>query len=311
MTARTPADGPSACTRREFVKASAAIAATGLLAAPASGLLAQSSSGGNELRIGVIGMGGRGTGAVQNLLQASPDTVLIAAGDMFQERIDSGLASLTQDASQAKRVVVPKDRQFTGFDAVHGVLNSNVDLVVLAPPPHFRAAHFEEAIEMGMHVFIEKPVAVDPAGVRKVIAAAAMADQKKLCVVTGTQRRHEKYYLEAMQRMHDGAIGEIVSARCYWNQEGLWTNPRKPEWTDMEWQLRNWLYFTWLSGDHIVEQHVHNIDAVNWALNAVPSKCWAMGGRQTRTSPEYGHIFDHFAVEYEYPNGVIVNSYSR
>ena len=302
----------SEITRRTFVKASAAVAATGLMASPASALRLQDRPSTNRLKVGVIGFGGRGTGAAQNILQASPDTEIVAVGDMFTEHIDSGLAELGKlDPSMAERVKVPAERRYTGFNAYKGVLQENVDIVILATPPHFRAMHFETAINAGKHVFMEKPVAVDPVGVRRVIAAAQVAGDKKLSVVTGTQRRHERCYLQAMERIRDGAIGEIVAARCYWNQEGLWMHPRKPEWTDMEWQLRNWLYFTWLSGDHIVEQHVHNLDAVNWALDALPVKCWAMGGRQTRTSQDYGHIFDHFAVEYEYPRGVIVNSFAR
>jgi predicted dehydrogenase len=200
---------------------------------------------------------------------------------------------------------------FTGFDAYKQVLASNVDLVILATPPHFRPIHFEAAIRAGKHVFFEKPCAVDPAGIRKVLAAAASADLQKLCVVAGTQRRHSPEYLEAMKRLKGGAIGSIVSARCYWNQGGLWVHKRIEKETDMEWQLRNWLYFTWLSGDHIVEQHVHNLDVVNWALGSHPVKASAMGGRQVRTAPEYGHIFDHFATELEYPGGTHVLSTCR
>jgi predicted dehydrogenase len=158
---------------------------------------------------------------------------------------------------------------------------------------------------------MEKPVAVDPAGVRSVIESARKAQEKKLCIVTGTQRRHEKSYLEAMNHVREGALGKVVNARCYWNQGGLWMHPRKAEWTDMEWQLRNWLYFAWLSGDHIVEQHVHNLDVVQWVMGANPVRCWGMGGRQVRTDPAYGHVFDHFAIEYEYPGGVTVQSFCR
>jgi predicted dehydrogenase len=158
---------------------------------------------------------------------------------------------------------------------------------------------------------MEKPVAVDATGIQSVIASAQAAKAKRLSIVTGTQRRHERCYLEAIKRLQDGTIGKVTGARAYWNQGGLWNHARQPAWSDMEWQLRNWLYFTWLSGDHIVEQHVHNLDAMNWAIGATPLKCWAMGGRQVRTSPEYGHVFDHFAVEYEYPNGITGESYCR
>jgi predicted dehydrogenase len=176
-------------------------------------------------------------------------------------------------------------------------------MVILASPPGFRPTHVEAAVNAGKHVFMEKPVAVDGPGVRTILQCGEIADQKKLGIVTGTQRRHQAGYVETMKRIHDGAIGEILAAQCYWNTGGLWMHPRQPEWTDMEWQVRNWLYFTWLSGDHIVEQHVHNLDVVNWAMQAHPITCVGMGGREVRTDPGYGHIFDHFVVEYEYPSG--------
>jgi predicted dehydrogenase len=169
----------------------------------------------------------------------------------------------------------------------------------------------EAAVAAGKHVFMEKPVAVDPTEVRQVIAASDLAAQKKLGIVAGTQRRHEAPYIETMKRVHAGAIGDIISAQCYWNQGGLWMNARQPAWSDMEWQLRNWLYFTWLSGDHIVEQHVHNLDVVNWAIQATPVKALSLGGRQVRTDPAYGHVYDHFTTEFEYPNGVKVLSMCR
>jgi predicted dehydrogenase len=175
--------------------------------------------------------------------------------------------------------------------------------VILATPPHFRPQHFKAAIAAGKHVFFEKPVAVDGAGVRTVLEVTEIARKQNLAVGCGLQRHHQFGYLDTLKRVHDGAIGEIVAARAYWNQGGLWMNARKAEWSDMEWQLRNWLYFAWLSGDHIVEQHVHNLDVVNWAKNAHPVRCFGSGGRQVRTSPEYGHIFDHHSVHYEYADG--------
>jgi len=169
----------------------------------------------------------------------------------------------------------------------------------------------EAAVKAGKNIFTEKPVGVDGPGIRKVLAAAEEAKAKGLAVVAGTQRRHQAGYIESMKRIHDGAIGEITGARCYWNQGSLWMKPRESSWSDVEWQVRNWLYFAWLSGDHIVEQHVHNIDVVNWALGAHPVRAVGMGGRQVRTSPAYGHIFDHFAIDFEYPNGVHVLSMCR
>jgi myo-inositol 2-dehydrogenase / D-chiro-inositol 1-dehydrogenase len=183
--------------------------------------------------------------------------------------------------------------------------------VILAAPPGFRPSHLKAAITEGKHIFTEKPVAVDGPGIRTCLALYEEAKTKGLAIAAGTQRRHQKSYREAIQRIHDGAIGDIVSARCYWNQGSLWNKQRQSDWTDMEWQLRNWLYFTWLSGDHIVEQHVHNLDVVNWATNSHPVRAVGMGGRQVRTSPEFGHIFDHFAVDYEYASGMHLMSMCR
>jgi len=192
-------------------------------------------------------------------------------------------------------------------------------MVILGTPPHFRPEHFKAAIEAGKHVFMEKPVAVDPVGIRSIIASSELAKQKGLAIVAGTQRRHQAHYLEIMRRIHRGDIGEVVGGQCYWNMGALWVERAKENmqkrtvlgWSDMEWQCRNWLFFTWLSGDHIVEQHVHNLDIINWAIGAHPVQAMGMGGREVRTGPEYGNIFDHFAVEYEYANGVRVLSMCR
>jgi predicted dehydrogenase len=304
------ARGPStAISRRRFVKSSAALAAVAMTGSTRAQVRAPVLS---RLRVGVIGCGGRGTGAAVNALEASPDTVIVALADVFPDRLAGcrgALASL--EGGLSERVHLSDDRCFIGFDAGDRLLATDIDLVILASPPHFRPAHLAAAVNRGVHVFMEKPVAVDPAGIRSVLASAEIARQRNLAIVAGTQRRHETSYLETMQRVREGAIGRIVSAQCYWNQGGLWMHPRRPEWTDMEWQLRNWLYFTWLSGDHIVEQHIHNLDVVNWALGAHPIRATGMGGRQVRTDPAYGHVFDHFAVEYEYPGGVIVTSYCR
>ncbi len=290
-------------TRREFVKAGAAVGA-GLIAAPLV-----HAGGSDAIAVGVIGCGGRGTGAAHDALQASPRVRIVALADVFRDRLEECRRRLA--ASAPGRATVSRQRSWAGFDAYSALLATELDLVILATPPHFRPAHFAAAIAAGRHVFREKPVAVDPAGVRTVLAAADAADRAGLSVVAGTQRRHEASYLEAIGRVHDGAIGRIVSARCSWNMGGLWMYPRLPEWSDMEWQLRNWLYFTWLSGDHIVEQHVHNLDVVNWAVGSHPVRAMGMGGRQVRTGPEYGQVFDHFAIEYEYPGDVFVTSFCR
>jgi predicted dehydrogenase len=306
-----------AFTRREFVKTSALggmiLAAGGLSAIPSLSIARTAHAAGSDaLKVGVIGCGGRGTGAAVDALTADPSARVVALADLFKDRVDSARANLAAHEGVGERAAIADDRLYTGFDNYQKLLASDVDVVILATAPGFRPIHFEAAIAAGKHVFMEKPVAVDSVGVRRVIAAAQAADAKKLCVVSGTQRRHENSYLAAMKKIREGAIGDIVSARCYWNQGGLWDHERKPEYSEMEWQIRNWLYFTWTSGDHIVEQHIHNIDVINWAMNDVmPDKCQAMGGRQVRTQPKYGHIFDHFACEFTYPNGVVLHSYCR
>ncbi|MGD8452484.1 MAG: Gfo/Idh/MocA family oxidoreductase [Phycisphaerae bacterium] len=263
-----------------------------------------------KLRVGLIGSGGRGTGATINCVQSAPNIEVVAMGDLFQDRINSSRERLTKDLGDACKVT--DGRCFTGFDNYMKVLECpEVDMVILATPPGFRPLHLAAAVAAGKHVFMEKPVGVDPVGIRSVIASAEVAKQKGLAIVAGTQRRHEAAYLETMRRILDGAIGEVVAAQCYWNQGDLWVKEREPGWSDMEWQCRNWLYFTWLSGDHIVEQHVHNIDVVNWAMGGPPVKAVGMGGRQWRVEPQYGNIFDHFAIEYEYANGARVLSMCR
>ena len=225
-------------------------------------------------------------------------------GDLFPDRLASSLGNLRKNGAAGEggvRVDVPESRRFTGFDAFEGVIGTDCDIVILATPPGFRPQHFEAAIAGGKHVFMEKPVAVDATGVRKVIEAARVADAEKLSVVAGTQRRHEQCYLEAMERLHRGDIGRLLAARCYWNMGGLWNVGAKADRSDLENQIRNWLYFTWLSGDHIVEQHVHNLDVINWAFGSPPTQVFGVGGRQARTSDDYGHIFDHFGLEYQYP----------
>lgn len=306
-----------AVSRRDAIKASAGLAAAAAVGG-VGGTLSMAMGAGprryesKRLRVGVIGCGGRGTGAAGNCLEASNDVEIVALADMFPDKLEQCKSQLAQlPEGRGERARVSPDHCYTGFDAYKKLLAGDVDIVILATPPHFRPIHLAAAVAKGCHVFMEKPVAVDPAGIRSVLASAKSAQAKRLSIVTGTQRRHERCYLEAMKRVQDGALGRLTGAQVYWNQGGLWMNERQPEWTDMEWQLRNWLYFTWLSGDHIVEQHVHNLDVMNWAMGGPPKKCWAMGGRQVRTSPAYGQVFDHFAVEYEYANGIVGQSYCR
>ncbi|MDR2429687.1 MAG: Gfo/Idh/MocA family oxidoreductase [Puniceicoccales bacterium] len=290
------ANNPS---RRSFLGNCATVATLPILASVPVNAFAAGAD--DTLKVGVIGTGGRGIGAAKNILSAGKDVKIWSVGDIFPD--------VTEKAR--KTFNVPKERSFSGFDAYKDVINSGVDIVILTAPPGFRPLHLEAAIEKGLHVFAEKPVAVDPAGVRKVIAVGELAAQKKLSIVAGTQRRHERSYIETMRRVKDGAIGDIVAAQCYWVGGELWHRGRNPEWTDMEYQIRNWLYFTWLSGDHIVEQHVHNIDIINWALGGPPIKAFGMGGRQRRTDAKYGDAWDHFSVEFEYANGVRVQSFCR
>jgi predicted dehydrogenase len=303
--------------RRDFVAAASATIACAALAscastAPKAAALLTPHVSGRRLRIGVIGCGGRGTGAAMDALNASPDTQIWAMGDCFKDRLDGSRAELAKlESPMAERARPADDRCFVGFDAYRKVLASGVDIVILATPPGFRPIHFAAAVEAGKHVFFEKPVAVDATGIRMVLDAARKAREKNLTVVTGTQRRHERCYLEAVERVRDGAIGKVASASVYWNQGGLWMHKRRPEWTDTEWQLRNWLYFAWLSGDHIVEQHVHNLDVAHWFMDALPARVGALGGRQVRTSPDYGHAFDHFACDFEYADGRRVSSQCR
>ena len=293
-------------TRRDFVKAAAAAS----IAAAWPAGFGVHAAGSDTFKVGVIGCGGRGTGATIDCLKADPAVEVVALGDLVPDRVESSLARLTKEFPD--RIKVPADRRFTGFDNYKGVLSvPEVNLIITAAPPGFRPIHFKAAVEAGKHVFMEKPVAVDPVGVRSVIATADLARQKGLAVVAGTQRRHQQRYLEMLKRIHDGQIGDIVAAQCYWNMGDLWVKERAQGMSEMEWQCRNWLYFSWLSGDHIVEQHVHNIDVVNWAMRAMPRNVMGMGGRQVRTAPEYGNIFDHFSVEFEYPNGVRVTSLCR
>jgi len=293
-------------SRRDFIKTT--VGASLAAAIPAG--LGLHAGGTDTIRIGMIGCGGRGTGAAIDCMTAAPGVEVVAMGDLFKDRVEGSLKKLKE--AHPDKIKVTPDKMFTGFDNYLKVCACpDVNLIVTATPPGFRPIHFKAAVEAGKHVFMEKPVAVDPAGVRSVIASADLAARKGLAVVCGTQRRHQQRYLELMKRINGGAIGEIVGGQCYWNQGDLWVVKKTPQMTDMEWQCRNWLYFTWLSGDHIVEQHVHNIDVMNWALGSLPVKVMAMGGRQQRTAPEYGNIYDHFAVEFEYPNGVRVQSLCR
>ena len=295
-------------SRRDFIKSSVPIL-SGLGAATLlSGTSRIFAAGSDKVRIGLIGCGGRGTYDTGNCLNCAEGVELVAMGDLFKDRVDRCRRTLKRKLSD--KVKVTEDTCFVGWDAHKKVLGrDDVDMVILTEPPHFRPGHLRAAVEAGKHVFMEKPVAVDPAGVRSVIESSQIADRKGLTIVAGTQSRRMAHLVEGMKRIHNGDIGRIVGGQCLRLGGGMltWseaTKERQPGWSDMEWQLRRWLFLTWLSGDFITEMHVHNLDRMNWALDAHPVQCIALGGRQVRTGPEYGNVYDHFSVEYEYPNGV-------
>jgi predicted dehydrogenase len=287
--------------RRRFLQTSAGAAAALSLAS----LPAVHADGSDVLRVGLVGCGGRGTGAAAQALKADRNVKLLALGDAFRDRLDASLRQLRADADLAPRIDVPQERQFAGFDAYQQVINAGVDVVLLCTPPHFRPLHLEAAVRANKHVFAEKPVAVDAPGVRRVLAACQEARRRRLCVVSGLCWRYHPTMRDAFSRLHDGAIGDIVTLQCTYNTGTLWHRDRQEGWSDMEWQMRNWLYFTWLSGDFNVEQHVHSLDKMAWAMrDQYPVRAVGLGGRQVRTAEVFGNIFDHHAVVYEYASGV-------
>ena len=287
-------------SRRQFLKSSTVAVVGGALTAGLSTNVY--AAGSDTLRVGLIGCGGRGGGAAAQALAADPNTQLVAMGDAFEDHLEGKLKSL--QAEVGDRVVVDDDHKFVGFDAYKHVIDC-VDVVLLTTPPHFRPMHFRAAVEAGKHCFVEKPVAVDANGVKSVLETAKLATEKGVSVVSGLCWRYHYGMRETFEHIHDGMIGDIMALQCSYNTRGLWKKQRQSNWSDMEWQMRNWLYFTWLSGDFITEQHVHSLDKVAWAMgDKTPIKCSGTGGRQTRTSGDYGHVYDHFAIVYEYDNGV-------
>lgn len=304
--------------RRNFVKAGAA-AAIGGIALDALPLRAVPASSKAPIRIGLIGCGGRGTGAAVQALSTNQDVQLVAMADAFADRVDDSYRNLINTAEDSwsggvdltPRIDVPEERRFAGFDAYMQVLPL-VDVVILATPPGFRPIHFKAAIEANKHVFMEKPVATDGPGVRSVLESAAMAKSRNLNVVVGLQRRYQNIYTEWVDRIHAGMIGDVILGRVYWNDAGVWVRERQPGQTEMEYQMRNWYYFTWLCGDHIVEQHIHNLDVANWVLgDSHPVRAQGQGGRLLRNGPDHGEIFDHHMVEFEYEGGARVLSQCR
>lgn len=291
-------------TRRGFLQRSVAAGST-VAALSASPLAHGAYTGVDEtLRVGLVGCGGRGRGAAIDALSADKNTKLVAVGDAFADRAASGLAAIEFDQSVADRVAVDADHTFSGFDAFKKVIDSDVDVVLLATPPHFRPEHLAYAVKKGKHVFIEKPISVDMPGAESVAATCEIAAQKSLSIVSGLCWRYDLGVRETMRRIQDGAIGDLIAIESNYNSGTLWHRGDKPGWSRMEYQLRNWLYYTWLSGDIIAEQAIHSLDKTAWLLgDASPVKAMAMGGRQQRTDAKYGNVYDHFTVFYEYEAG--------
>jgi predicted dehydrogenase len=305
MKPNQPTAGPS---RRSVLKNT--VTAAGVVAASQLVVPAVYAAGSEVIKFGLIGCGGRGTGAGGQALSANPSNHITAIGDLWMDKIDLALASYRK--SHPEQVKVTNDTKFTGLDAYKKVIDSGVDVVLLTTPPAFRWIHFQYAVDKNKHVFAEKPLCVDAAGYRAVSKTIEESKKKNLGFVDGFCWRYSIGERQTFPKVHDGAIGDIVSIYSHYNAAQLWMKARQPEWSDTEWQLRNWLYFTWLSGDHIVEQAVHTIDKVAWAMkDKMPVRAWATGGRQQRTDPAFGHIWDHFAVVYEWENGTRAHLYCR
>jgi predicted dehydrogenase len=305
-------------SRRDFIKTSSMLVAGGAVVGGNLTIArAAHAFGSDTIKIGLVGCGGRGTGAAAQALNTMTKTdinpngevKLVAMGDAFADRLQA--CYRTVKGQHGNHADVPKDRQFVGFDAYKHVIDSDIDLVILATSPGFRPLHFEYAVNAGKHVFMEKPVATDAAGVRRVLAANEEAKKKNLAVAVGLQRHHEARYLETIQKIWDGAIGELVMTRVYWNGGGVWVRNRQDGQTELEYQMRNWYYFNWLCGDHINEQHIHNLDVSNWVVQGYPVECNGMGGREVRNGIDHGQIFDHHFCEYTYENGVKMISQCR
>jgi predicted dehydrogenase len=297
-------------TRRTFLKASTAVAAAAAVAAPLTMARTAHAAGSDVLKVALIGCGGRGSGAAVNAMNAEPNVRLTVLADAFQDQVDAAKNNLSKQLGE--KYAVTDDKCFVGFDAYKQAIATDVDVVLLCTPPHFRPAHLKAAIEGGKHVFCEKPVAVDAPGVRSVLETAAKAKEKNHSIVSGLCWRYDLGVRDTIKQIQDGAIGDIVTIQENYLTGTLWHRGRKPEWSEMEYQMRNWLYFNWLSGDHNVEQHIHSLDKAMWLMNDKPPvSCYGLGGRQVRTGAEYGNIFDHHAVVYEWDTGTKCFAFTR
>jgi len=268
------------------------------------GVLPDKAMDGQPLKAGLIGCGGRGSGAAKNFLNAGPNLSIVALGDLFPEKAETCRNMLNEKFNQN----ISKDMCFSGLDAYKKVIDAGVDVLLVATPPVFRPIHFKAIVEAGKHVFLEKPLCVDPVGARSIFTTAKQANNQGLCVMTGTQRHHQRSYIEGYKQVQSGLIGDIVSANIYWNGKVPWTKYKQPNWTDVEWMIQNWVNWCWLSGDHIVEQHVHNIDVFNWFSHLKPVSALGFGARQRRPS---GDQYDMFSVDYIYEGGIHVHSMCR
>jgi len=307
--------GDSATSRRSFLGAAskAGAAASAFMIIKPQLVRGQ---GKERLKAGVVGCGGRGTGAVLDMFTGTENVDLVAMGDMHEDRLEGSLLKIREGAAklnQPGRVKVEPDHRFMGPDAYKKVLATDIDIVLLAAPPGYRPLHFEAAIQAGKHLFAEKPFAVDAVGCRRVMAACEEATRKRLTIMTGAQRRYQQEYVETVDKIRSGAIGDILATEAHW--EGtpvIQQKARNPKWSDSEFQHRAWYSFVWICGDQIVEQHLHNIDVINWVMDAHPVKVTATGGAAWRPREEiYGNIYDHIAAQFEYANGVRMLSYCR
>lgn len=300
---------PANASRRDFLKSSTALAAGATLLGTMAVPRTVHAGASEKIRIGLVGCGGRGTGAAENALNASPENVLVAVADTFEDYAQTRLRQLRRQENVKDQVQVADDHVFVGFDAYKQLIDSDVDVVLLATPPHFRPQHLAYAVEKGKHTFVEKPVAVDAPGIRSVIETCKKAKEKNLAVVSGLCWRYHPAVQETIKRIvEDKQIGDIISIQSCYNAGTLWHRGDKPEWSRMEYQIRNWLYYHWLSGDHICEQAVHSLDKTAWLQGDIhPVRAFGMGGRQQRVDPEFGDIYDHHTVFFEYPNGVHVH----
>ena len=287
-------------SRRDFLRRAAATATGTALAAGLDTARVAHAAGSDTIRIALVGCGGRGTGAAVEALNTGSNVKLVALADVFDDQVERTRAILLK---ASKKVDLPKERCFVGFDAYRKAIDCGVDVVLICTPPGFKPIQFEAAVDAGKHVFMEKPVAVDAPGVRKVLAAGEKAKKKNLAVAVGLHTRHRSEYLGAIEKIHAGAIGDVMYMRAYTIFSGGGVRPRKPEQTEMQFQMRNWWGYNWISGDHIVEQNVHSVDVINWVKKAHPVTAQGMGGRLVRVGPNAGEIYDHHAVEFEYPDG--------